>query len=559
MPPFDLHFEGTAAMRTSAEVLIVGAGPVGLLLATELLRERIDVLLIERLAERSFFCKALGVTPRTLEIFDDLGIVQDAIDAGIWLRGVSSFDAGVPGAAMDLPVDLPFGSLSLAQFDTERLLEGCLLQHGGRVVYGRTLSGFVQDQDGVRAEVAGPGGETETISCRWLVGCDGAHSKVRATLGLDFAGSQYPQTFMLADLEVGWDLPRGRAYRFNQGAPGETGRGGLVAIPVRSAGGCRYRLSTVLPESASSPPSSGEETRNPPSLDQVVTVMSPMLPQGTRLSSLHWSSVYRVSHRIVPSYAKGRAFLAGDAAHLHPPVGGQGMNTGLQDAHNLAWKLALASRNQASQELMDSYSAERHPVGLDVVENTSRALNDVLAQRAALPGMRETQLLINYRYSPIVKDGRAGAASTALAAGDRIPDVGQLRRAFVRQSFRLHERLGRGRHVLFGFIDEDPALVDQLTRMLDLLHAVLGRAAAGFAVAAHDRLIHEREDLPIFTDAGGEFANSFAARPGMAWLARPDGYIGWYSDAFSLSAFRSGLELIARVPALDLRGGGEAH
>jgi 2-polyprenyl-6-methoxyphenol hydroxylase-like FAD-dependent oxidoreductase len=254
MPSFPLSsilyrfiLKGQLPMRTTAEVLVIGAGPVGLLLATELSRDGVDVLLIERLAERSFFCKALGVTPRTLEIFDDLGIAQDAIDAGIWLRGISSFNDGVSGPAMDLPDDLPFGSLSLAQFDTERLLEAYLHRHGGRVSYGWTLNGFVQHVDGVRAEVTGPRGETETINCRWLVGCDGAHSRVRATLGLDFEGGQYPQTFMLADLEVDWDLPRGQAYRFNHGAPGETGSGGLVAIPVHSSRRRRYRLSTVLP------------------------------------------------------------------------------------------------------------------------------------------------------------------------------------------------------------------------------------------------------------------------------------------------------------------------
>jgi 2-polyprenyl-6-methoxyphenol hydroxylase-like FAD-dependent oxidoreductase len=210
-------------MRATADVLVIGAGPVGLLLAAELSRDGVDVLLIERLKEQSFFWKALGVTPRTLEIFDDLGIAQDAIDAGIWLCGISSFNDGAPGPAMDLPTELPFGSLSLAQFDTERLLEACLHRHGGRVSYGWTLDDFVEHADGVRAELTGPHGEIQPINCRWLVGCDGAHSIVRATLGLDFEGGQYPQTFMLADLEVDWSLPRGRAYRSNHSGLDDAG------------------------------------------------------------------------------------------------------------------------------------------------------------------------------------------------------------------------------------------------------------------------------------------------------------------------------------------------
>jgi hypothetical protein len=269
-----------------------------------------------------------------------------------------------------------------------------------------------------------------------------------------------------------------------------------------------------------------------------------MLPAGTTLSSLHWSSVYRVSHRIVPAYAAGRVFLAGDAAHVHPPVGGQGMNTGLQDAHNLAWKLALASRNLATPALLDSYSAERHPVGLDVVQNTSRAMNDVLAQRANLPGMRETQLLISYRDSGIVRDGRADRETALLAAGDRVPDVGRLRRRFVGQAFRLHERLGRGRHVLLGFLGDDPAIGDTLAEMLSLLRAVLGEAASGLAIAPDGAAAPEREDLSISADTGNEFAAAFGARPGMAWLVRPDLHIGWCIDAPSVAGLRSFLQTI---------------
>jgi 2-polyprenyl-6-methoxyphenol hydroxylase-like FAD-dependent oxidoreductase len=227
-------------MKTTTDVLIAGAGPVGLLLATELLRDGVDVLLIDRLRTRSFFCKALGVTPRTLEIFDDIGIAQDAIDSGVWLQGVSAFNDGVPGPSMDVPTGLPFGNLSLAQFHTERLLEACLHRCGGSVSYGHTLTGFEAKPDGVRAQVQAPDGQTRSVDGRWLVGCDGAHSKVRATLGLDFAGGQYPQTFILADLEVDWDLPRGRMYWVQH-------RGSRATWQHGSGGGSGARLLSPLP------------------------------------------------------------------------------------------------------------------------------------------------------------------------------------------------------------------------------------------------------------------------------------------------------------------------
>jgi len=534
-------------MTNKADVVIAGAGPVGLLLATELLRNGLEVLIVDQMRERSFFCKALGITPRTLEIFDDLGIAQDAIDAGVWLRGVSTYVDGEPAGSMPIPTDLPFGSLSLAQFETERLLEACLRRHGGTVAYGRSLAGFEAGADGIRARIADAAGGTQDVDCRWLVGCDGAHSKVRAGIGLAYEGGQFPQTFMLADLEVDWNLPRGQFYRFIQRAAGAADGTSLVAVPIHSSGR-RYRLSMVLPADAAArlQPEGGGPGH--PGLDEIAGLMSPLLPQGTGLSSLHWSSVYRVSHLIVPAYAKGNVFLAGDAAHLHPPVGGQGMNTGLQDAHNLAWKLVLAHRGLAAPGLLESYSSERRAVGLDVVTNTSRALNEVLAQRANLPGMRETQLLVSYRGSPIVRDAREAAATAPLAAGDRAPDAGSLRQDHVGHASRIHERLGRGRHVLIGFVAEE-AEASAFLEMLKVLCDRLRDGAVGFAVRPEDKPIMPRDELPMVIDAAGAFAAAYDARPGMAWLVRPDGHIGWCSTLSTVASLEDFLTLVTAVPA----------
>jgi len=347
----------------AADVLIVGAGPVGLLLATELRRDGVEVRLVDRMSTRIFYCKALGITPRTIEIFEDIGIARRAIESGIWLTGVQTWQDGVmvPARSMNMPTaGLPYGSLSLAQFETERLLEAALAAHGGRVEYGVELTAFEEREGAVHAQLTDSDGQTHTLRCRWLVGCDGAHSKVRSTLGFAFEGGQYPQTFALADLDVEWDLPRGPMYRFEWSAEGRP-KTALAAVPVRGSDR-RYRLSVVVPEDKAA------FADNPsPDFDAMCALLLPALPDDTRLSSMRWSSVYRVSHRIVPAYAQGSVFIAGDAAHIHPPVGGQGMNTGLQDAHNLAWKLSLAAKGLAQPELLESYSAERHPVGVDVV------------------------------------------------------------------------------------------------------------------------------------------------------------------------------------------------
>ncbi|HUA77725.1 MAG TPA: FAD-dependent monooxygenase [Acetobacteraceae bacterium] len=514
-------------MRETVDVLIAGAGPVGLLLATELAREGVDVLLIDQRAERSFFCKALGVTARTLEIFEDIGIVDEAIDNGLWFSGITVFADGKQAQAMDLPDGaMPYGALSLAQFETERLLEAALGRHGGRVEYGWALTGFAEGAGGVRASIANAAGETRAVRSRFLAGCDGAHSTVRRALGLAFEGGQYPQTFVLADLEVRWDLPRGRMYRFLRG----DGAQPLAAVPVHGSPR-RYRLSTIMKKEAEAADGDGTESAVPPGLAEIAAIMTPLLPAGTELASLHWSSLYRVSHRIVPRYGEGRVFLAGDAAHIHPPVGGQGMNTGLQDAHNLAWKLALAARGRARPGLLESYSAERRPVGQDVVAQTSRALDEVMARKIRMPGMRESQLLIGYRGSAIVRDDRAKPGEDAPAAGDRAPDAGGLRRAFVAHPLRLHERLGRGRHVLVGFIGENGEGMEAFSEMAAIVSGAFGAAACWFAVAAAGAALPAQEKVPVLTDDAGAFRAAYGAEAGTAWLVRPDLHIGWCGTA----------------------------
>jgi len=540
-------------MQNATEVLIVGAGPVGLLLAAELRRDGIDACVIDRQASRTFFCKALGVTARTLEVFDDIGIADAAIDAGVWLTGIETWQDGAPAGGMQLSLlpGLPYGALSLAQFDTERLLETALQRHGGHVDYDWTLEAFSETPDDVAAVLRGPQGETHTLRCQWLVGCDGARSTVRTQLNLPYEGARYPQTFALADVDVDWALPRGPMYRFNWSDPTRA-VSSLAAVPVRGSAQ-RYRLSVIVSSeelaARLAEPRTGTAANEAPDAELIRTLMLPALPDGTRLSNQRWSSVYRVSHRIVPSYGHGRVLIAGDAAHIHPPVGGQGMNTGLQDAHNLAWKLSLVARGLARPTLLDSYSDERRPVGLDVVESTTRAMNNVLAQQAALPGMRETQLLVGYRDSAIVADECPQLPPELPAPGDRAPDAAGLAQAFVGHPVRLHERIGRGRHTLLGYIDAQGApLAAQVAAFADAyraLHAALGSTASALLIAAPGCTPPRDETFTLLTDAAGAFAAAFGAHraiSGTVWIVRPDGYLGWRSAQASADAIGAWLK-----------------
>jgi 2-polyprenyl-6-methoxyphenol hydroxylase-like FAD-dependent oxidoreductase len=523
-------------MRDSVDVLVVGAGPVGLLLACELQRLGVDHLLIEKAPERAYFCKAMGVTPRTLEIFEALGVVDQAIDAGVWLNGMTAFNNGVETQSQDPPFEgLPYGFLALPQYETERILEAGLCRHGGSMQRGMILAGFTDAPEGVEARVTDTTGTVHPVRCRWLVGCDGARSAVRKALGLDFSGGKYAMTFMLGDVELDWNLPRGRLYRFQHTVDGEM-RNGMVAVPIRGSSG-RYRLSFGAPEAMSHiheglDPEAGVQ----PTLDQLVQVVTPMLPPGVHLSHLRWSSVYRISHRIVPRYSVGRVFLAGDAAHIHPPIGGLGMNTGFQDGHNLSWKLGLVAQGIATDQLLESYSAERHPVGMDVVEQTSRAMDETIAggSKGNAGQARESQLFINYRSSVWVQDDMAQGADEpgAPRAGDRAPDATGLSQLGVAHRLRLRERLERGRHVLVGYTAGNSTASDQraFADLVERAQRRLGGLAAGLAIIASGAGFVEGEQIPILSDPDDTFQRAYQARPGMVWLIRPDGHLAWRCD-----------------------------
>ncbi|MCF6386692.1 FAD-dependent monooxygenase [Mycobacterium sp. MBM] len=509
---------------TDTEVLIAGAGPVGLTAAIELARRGVAVRIVDALVEPPQYAKAVGVQPRTLEVFERMGVLRQILDAAVPLRGQIVYVNGEHAGQLDfaLPDDVPFGFIGLPQYCTERVLGEELAARGVCVERGVRLTAFEQDADGVSATLAGEGAR-HTVRARYLVGADGAHSAVRKGLGLTFEGGAFEEQYMLGDVEVDWSQPPGYAIRAMHRSDG-TIDDLLVCIPLPGRG--RYRMSTLVPPDLSTPDSGevqhGLEIGDSPELQHIQSVIDRLSPEPATVSNMRWSSKFRISHRIVDAYGRGRVFVAGDAAHIHPPTGAQGMNTGIQDAVNLAWKLALAVSGEAAEGLLDSYDAERRPVGEQVVGRTVRSARDGIGADSEDPEFvirREAQLLISYADSPIVSVG----------AGGRAPDARGLSRSAATDPVRLYTVLAGARHTLVLYAD-DTTNID----LLEVAAAAAQDAAHGLIdvyVVAHPDADADITVLPLLRDAEGDFARAYEVDGTTAIVIRPDGQLGYVGPA----------------------------
>jgi len=334
------------------DVLIVGAGPVGLFLANECARRGIRWRLIEEQASQSSHSKALAIFPRTLEIFDMAGLVAPFLEKANRVTQVAMVSHGRTLANLRFaPEQTPYGFVAMVpQNVTEGLLVEALRDKGGPVEYETKFIGADQ-QDGSVKVTLDRKGERISVTAAFVVGCDGAHSAVRRSLGLALEGGEYPDEFMLADIETNDALPADEM----QICPSELGP---IAIFPMSAE--RRRIVATITHADG----------DAPTLELVRKVLAERGPAGIEARALNWSSYFRIHHRHVSRMHIGRMFVAGDAAHLHSPFGGQGMNTGLQDVWNLVWKLDLRLRGYGSDQLLDSYDSERLPIIKGVIHVT---------------------------------------------------------------------------------------------------------------------------------------------------------------------------------------------
>ena len=386
------------------DILIVGAGPVGLFLANECSRRGFRWRLVEERCSQSQYSKALAIFPRTLEIFDMAGVVAPFLEVANRVTSIAVVTHGRTLARMEFAPDAsPYSFIAMVpQNVTESLLLEELHRKGGDVEYDTSFVSAEDEEDGVRVTLQRKG-QPITLRACFVVGCDGAHSAVRRLLNLPFRGAEYRDSFLLADVDTN-SLPAEEMLL----GPSELGP--IAIFPISAT---RQRLVATIETTE------GEA----PSLELVRKVLADRAPQGIEARALHWSSYFRIHHRHVAQLRVGRIFLAGDAAHIHSPFGGQGMNTGLHDVWNLVWKLGLFLNGHGNQQLLDSYTAERIPVIKGVIETTD-LLTKVMGtpnkfaqalRNAILPMVsrlapfqhalveRLSELGVAYRGSPIVE------------------------------------------------------------------------------------------------------------------------------------------------------------
>jgi 2-polyprenyl-6-methoxyphenol hydroxylase-like FAD-dependent oxidoreductase len=500
------------------QVLVVGAGPTGLVLAAELLARGIRTRVIDKGDGVALQPRAIGIHARALEVLDMMGLAERFIESGQTVRRIRWYSEGKflislefahSGSRFGMFLDLP-------QDETERLLRARIAELGGVVEDGTELTGLAADADAnaVTAFVRNRSGHG-VITAGYVVGCDGAHSRVRRELGLAFEGHPYPQDWLLADVLLDWDLREDAAHAFfrTDGLP-------AILFPMR---GHRWRLTL---------PFAGSRHGQAPTLEEIQQLTDQRMPRPVTVSDPTWLANFRCHRRSASAYRRGRVLLAGDAVHIHSPAGGQGMNTGIMDAHNLGWKLALVVAGRAPDALLDSYGTERLPVARDVLKLThtlvrygtishpvKRRVRDVvipalgrstMIQRRAVG--RLSHVRVAYPPGPLVRQDRGRGAPEP---GQRMPDI-EVR--VGGQATTLHTVLRGGRHVL----------------VLPAAHAASVRSESG--------LRPHLTDLDMVTEEAHHGT-------GLVLLVRPDGHVAARGRPGSLQAVTGYLRDLFTEPA----------
>ncbi|GJG85207.1 2-polyprenyl-6-methoxyphenol hydroxylase [Gemmatimonadetes bacterium T265] len=489
------------------QVLIVGAGPTGLVLALRLARHGVPFRIVDRNAGPAQASRAMAVQARTLEFYRQLGFADAVVAAGIQVEAAHVREGGHDVARValaDMGVGLspyPF-VLCYPQDDHERFLVGQLAAAGVAVEWGVELTAFTQTDAGVRA-VLDRGGTAETCGVAYLCGCDGARSRVRETLAVGFPGGTYDQLFYVADVKVAERVPDELYMSLGDDAF-------ALMLPVRSSGTHRF-IGVMPPGLAGRTDLTFEDVR--PSAEALL---------GAHAAEVHWFSTYRVHHRVASHFRAGRSFLAGDAGHIHSPAGGQGMNTGIGDAVNLSWKLAHVLQGRAAPSLLDTYEPERIAFARTLVATTDRVFTGVVGRGA-------TGHLVRTWLVPHLLPLLAGFAAVRRAAFETVSQVRLSYHESALSAGRAGDVHGGDRlpWVAADGVDNFAPLgtLDWQLHVYGSVSPALGDGAAALGLAVHG-----------FAWSGA--AAAAGLQRDAAYLVRPDGYVALASPEQDVGRLR---------------------
>lgn len=537
-----------------SSILIVGAGPTGLVLAAELARRGVVPRIIDAGRPDVRESRAVAVVARSLEVLDDLGIATAAIERGVPLHALNFYQGSTVLAQLDVTaVDSPFPmDLCIAQWQTTEILREKVAELGVDIEWETRLTAHQSNGAGVTAQIVDSSGRAELCETSWLIGCDGSHSTVRESSGIGWETDDLQRGFILGDFVADWPISRDRFHVW-------FAKNGLVAVFPMPGGYWRALVST--PDD--NPP-------RDPRLTDFVDSVAERTPLDPHLRELQWSSAFIAREGLAARFRHGRVLLAGDAAHSHSPIGGQGMNTGMQDAYNLGWKLALVATGECDPALFDTYEAERRPVAVAVINATSIATrvatgSALVARRARRHALRVFsqfnsvqekfsnaigEHLVHYRDSRIVSENWFNAKPAPWsAANDSGPEAGEVMRdAYVetrsgpvalRHIFRAP-----GHHlVLFAADEYRPTTLIGWKRRAE--EAMAGRGHVHLITRCH---LPSAPTEGVLADVQSAAHNRYGVRRPSLYLIRPDKYIGHRNDTIDFATVHAYFSALVARP-----------
>ncbi|MFC3909081.1 FAD-dependent oxidoreductase [Legionella dresdenensis] len=530
------------------DVLVVGAGPVGLFCANELTRYGLKCRIIDKKEALSDKSKALGLHIRTLDVLEDCGLLDEFLKRGHKVVQALFKSNGALIASVDFSkvaskrhylIDLP-------QDQTEKILHDNLAGKGINVEWQTELTALEQKEKSIIATLKNPEQDNLQVEASWIIACDGAHSTLRHLVNGDFAGSAYDQFWWLADLHIDWAEPEdSMVINISQYGP-------MACFPM---GNKRYRLVMTAP---------GKSTEQP-QFEDIVKEFNLRSADKAELSNPVWVTGFSIHHRQMQQYRYDRLFFAGDAAHIHSPMGGQGLNTGIQDIYNLVWKLALVQRNQAIDELLDTYHDERYPVGKKVLHKTDLMTKMILIKNDFLIKMRNhavkfltnldyvkktltsdlAELNISYSKSAIV--GHYGG-KTLFKPGEYLPDFTlyslDSEHQVASSAYKITNNM---QHNLFLFIGRES--FDRVI-ILDIVNSVAKNYQGMITVhlVMPDKVLSPESNVKRWMDSNWDTHKAFAIEHPTLMIVRPDKYIAYIQTPLDKTDLDKYLDLFFKLP-----------